>query len=341
VKAPMSTFLRAATLTNFEQVARECGLDARALVEEVGLSPRCLSEPDLRLSAASVGELLELAAQRAHEPAFGLRMAASRRLSNLGPLGLLLRDQPTLRHALEALVTYLHTHVEALSVSLVETGELVSIREELVLEGGTPSAQAIEMSMSTTFRVLQIFLGERWEPRWVAFRHPAPGNTQAHRRMFGSHIAFGQEFNDIVCNAKDLAAPNLGADPVMAQYSQRLLEQEMGINAKMSERVRRLIVLLLPRGHCKVEVVAQHLGVDRRTIANHLAAEGTTFKTLVNSMRSELLAHYKQNGSKSLTELAPLLGFSELSAFSRWHKNLFNVTLSQKQKTPVHGTSSV
>lgn len=331
----MTAFLRAATLTNFEQVARECGLDARALADEVGLSPRCLSEPDLRLPSASVGELLELAARRANEPGFGLRMAASRRLSNLGPLGLLVRDQPTLRHALEALLTYLHTHVESLSVSLVESGDLVSIREELMLEGRTPSPQAIEMSMCTTFRVLQIFLGDRWEPRLVTFRHPAPGNTQAHRRMFGSHIAFGQEFNEIVCNARDLAAPNLGADPVMAQYSQRLLEREMGTNAKMSERVRRLIVLLLPRGHCKVEVVAQHLGVDRRTIANHLAAEGTTFKTLVNSMRSELLASYRQSGTQSLSEVALLLGFSELSAFSRWHRNQFNACASEVPQTAM------
>jgi AraC-like DNA-binding protein len=334
----MTTFLRAATLTNFDAVARECGLDARALVAEVGLSPRCLNEPDLRLPAVAVGELLELAARRAHEPGFGLRMAATRRLSNLGPLGLLLRDLPTLRHALETLVTYLHTHAEALSVSLVEAGDLVSIREELMMEGGAQTPQAIEMSMCTTFRVLQIFLGERWEPRLVTFRHPAPSNTQAHRHLFGSRVAFGQEFNEIICNEKDLAAPNLSADPVMAQYSQRLLEREIAVNAKMSERVRRLIVLLLPRGHCKVEVVAQHLGVDRRTISNHLATEGITYKTLVNSMRSELLASYLQSGTKSLSEVALLLGFSELSAFSRWHRNQFNTNASQasRRSTPIH-----
>lgn len=321
----MTAFLRAATLTNFEQVARECGLDARALIEEVGLSPRCLYEPDLRLPAASVGELLELAARRANEPGFGLRMAASRRLSNLGPLGLLLRDQPTLRHALETSVTYMHTHAEALSVTLVESGDLVIIREELVLEGSGPTPQAIEMGMCSTFRVLQLFLGERWQPRLVAFRHAAPKDIHAHRSVFGRHISFNQEFNEIVCNAKDLTAPNLGADPVMAQYSQQLLERDVGIHAKMSERVRRLVVLLLPRGHCKVEVVAQHLGVDRRTIANHLAAEGTTYKTLVNSMRTDLLTHYLQSGTKTLSEVALLLGFSELSAFSRWHKNEFGI----------------
>jgi len=325
----MSTFLRAATLTNFEQIAHEYGLDAQALIAQAGLTPRCLREPDLRLPAAAVGELLELAASRANEPGFGLRMAASRRLSNLGPLGLLLRDQPTLRHALEALVTYMHTHAEALSISLVESGDQVSIREEPLIEGSKPTSQAIEMAMGSTFRVLQIFLGERWKPQMVHFRHPAPFSTQLHRQMFGSRIAFGQEFNDIVCNAADLAAPNLGADPVMAQYSQRLLAHEVSGNAQMSERVRRLIVLLLPRGHCKIEVIAQHLGIVRRTIANHLAAEGTTYKKLVNDMRSELLENYLQSGTKSLTEVAPLLGFSELSAFSRWHRHLFKASASK------------
>ena len=97
----MTALLRAAALTHFEQVASECGLDARQLVAEVGLPERCLREPDLTISALQTCTLLELAAERAREPAFGLRMAATRRLSNLGPLGLLLRDQPTLRHALE------------------------------------------------------------------------------------------------------------------------------------------------------------------------------------------------------------------------------------------------
>ena len=88
-------------------------------------------------------------------------------------------------------------------------------------------------------------------------------------------------------------------------------------------------MLLLPRGHCRVEVVAQHLGVDRRTIANHLAAEGTTYSTLVNSIRRELRESYLQSGTKNLSKVALLLGFSELSAFSRWHKTQFNKSASE------------
>ena len=321
----MSILLRAAALTNFEAVAHACGLDARALVAEAGLPPRCLAEPDLLLPAGQVSALLELAAARAREPAFGLRMAASRRLSNLGPLGLLLRDQPTLRHALDTLARHIHRHNEALAVSVVESDKLVAIREETVLERSEPVRQAVEMAMGTTFRILAIFLGDGWRPQAVTFRHPAPANREWHRQVFGSSVQFGQEFNAIVCRAADLEAPNPGADPVMARYAQGLLQGERGVHAGMRDRVLRLVVLLLPLRHCRADVVAQHLGVSRRTMSSYLAAEGTTFSQLVDNTRMDLLAQYRDEGQRALSEVAMLLGFSELSAFSRWHRQKFGV----------------
>lgn len=326
----MSRLVRAATLTNFEQICSECGLDAGRLLVEVGLPNHCLSEPDLMIPASAVAQLLELASARGREPAFGVRMAASRRLSNLGALGLLLRDQPTLRHALEQMVAHVHRHAEAITLSLVESGELVSIRLEARFESGLSTRQATEMSMVTAFRTMSIFLGDGWQPRLVTFRYAAPPSSLWHRRVFGNALAFGHEFNDIMCSARDLQAPNPGADPVMARYAQKLLGKEPAADAMMSERVRRLVILLLPRGHCRADVVAQHLGVDRRTVTNHLAREGSSFKQLVDGMRKELLASYVQESAHSFSEVAALLGFSELSAFSRWHKSHFGVTASQR-----------
>ena len=84
-------------------------------------------------------------------------------------------------------------------------------------------------------------------------------------------------------------------------------------------------MLLLPRGHCRAKAVAQHLGIDRRTINRYLSAEGKTFNKLVNDVRSELLKRYLESDSKPLSEVSALLGFSDASAFSRWHRNRFGV----------------
>ncbi len=320
----MSALVRSASLTGFAALAAECGVDARTLAAEAGLPRNCLDEPDLMIPVLAVGRLLEFAAARGREPAFGLRMAEARRLSNLGPLGLLVRDAPTLRHALETLVTHIHAHNEALSVRIEQVGNLVSIRAKLDATNG-PYRQATELVVGVTFRVLSVFLGATWRPRLVCFAHRAPESLAVHRRVFGRAVEFGHEFDGIVCNAADLDAPNPGADPVMARYTRRLLEQTPGERPTVSARVREYIAVLLPRGHCRADTVAQHLGVDRRTLARHLAAEGTSFSALVDGVRSELLAGYLGDGARALSEVSDLLGFSAPSAFSRWHRGRFGV----------------
>mgnify|MGYP001764063133 CR=1 FL=1 len=333
----MTALLRSAALTHFAELATACGLDPRALVTSVGLPLRCLTDPDLKVAAHRVGRLLEIAAEQGHEPAFGLRLAESRRLSNLGPLALLVRDAPTLRRALETLMHHIHVHNEAVAVQVDEHGGLVAIRTELASDGSGSLRQATELVVGTTCRVLQVLMGAAWRPRLVCFTHSAPPNLAVHRRVLGPAVEFGHEFNGIVCNAADLDAPNPGADPVLARYSQRLLQPALARSARLSDRVRQLIVLLLPRGLCRVEVVAQHLGVDRRTVHRKLQDEGTSFSALLEAERRALASRYVAGTDRPLTEIAALLGFAAPSAFSRWHAASFGRS-AQRSRSASKGS---
>ena len=224
----MTALVRSAALTHFTDLAAACGLDAAALVTGVGLPPRCLVDPDLKVPAHLVGRLLETAAARGREPVFGLRLAESRRLSNLGPLALLVRDEPTLRLALETLMHHIHVHNEAVAVQVDEHGGLVVIRTELSADGAGSLRQATELVVGVTCRVLQVLLGANWRPRLVCFTHTAPPSLAVHHRVLGPAVEFGHEFNGIVCNAADLDAPNPGADPVLARYSQTPVGTDAG-----------------------------------------------------------------------------------------------------------------
>jgi AraC-like DNA-binding protein len=327
----VAALVRSAALTHFAELAAACGLDARALVAAAGLPPRCLGEPDLKVPAHLVGQLLEQAAAQAGEPAFGLRLAESRRLSNLGPLALLVRDEPTLRRALEALMQHIHVHNEAVAVQVDEFGGLLAIRTELTHDGEGSQHQATELVVGVTCRVLQIFMGAHWHPRLVCFTHAAPPRLAVHHRVLGPAVEFGHEFNGIVCNAADLDAPNPGADPVMARYSQSLLAPALARSDRYVDRVRQLIVLLLPRGLCRVEVVAQHLGVDRRTVHRKLVDEDSSFSDLLEAERRALAARYVEGTDRPLTDIAALLGFSAPSVFSRWHAAIFGVSAARRR----------
>lgn len=330
----MKGLIRSASLTNFADVARQAGLDPARLLSEFGLPQQCLRDPELKVPLDTVRQLLETSAERAGFHALGLMMAESRWLSNLGPVGLLVREQPTVRLAIDALVRNSRHLNEALFLTLEETGNVVVLREELIVGHGGPVRQSTELAIGVVFRLLSTLLGPGWRPLRVCFAHDAPADRSVHERVFGRKVEFGHAFNGIVFSRGDLESPNPAADPEMARYARKLLERSVAdadAAQDMSAQVRALVVTLLGTGCCTIELVAQHLGVDRRTIHRQLASEGSTYSDIVDDVRGELAVRYPKNRNRTLAEVSSLLGFSAPSGFSRWYRRKFGGTASERR----------
>jgi AraC-like DNA-binding protein len=335
----MGGLTRSASLSSFGEVARQAGLDPNALLREFDLPERCLTEPELRIPADSVRRLLEAAADRSGVEGFGLRMAQARLLSDMGPLGLLMREQPTLRLALEACANYANRLNAALYFTIEESPNVVVLREDLILGVPGPLRQSAELAMGVVFRVLQTFMGSQWRPLRVCFSHDAPTDRTEHDRLFGCRVEFGDAFNGIVCSRRDLDVANPNADPGLARLARQMLDAYPAPTSdELTEQVRRLVVSLLGTGACTIETVAQHLGVDRRTVHRRLAQEGETFSRIVAGVRRELAAGFLKDPNRNLAEVSLLLGFSSLSGFSRWHRQQFGKTASA-QRTASRGAT--
>ena len=100
----MPHLIRGAVLNNYVEVARSVGLDPYRMVAACNLPATCLTDAEAKVPAIAVARLLEASAGQSGRPDFGLLLAERRTLSNLGALALLVREQPTIRKALEALV---------------------------------------------------------------------------------------------------------------------------------------------------------------------------------------------------------------------------------------------
>jgi Arabinose-binding domain of AraC transcription regulator, N-term len=90
----MPHLIRSAVLTDYVLVARSLGLEPYRLVQAAGLPASCLRDPDRKIPLGAVLHLLEDSARAAGIEDFGLRLAERRSLSNLGPVGLLVRVAP-------------------------------------------------------------------------------------------------------------------------------------------------------------------------------------------------------------------------------------------------------
>jgi AraC-like DNA-binding protein len=87
--------------------------------------------------------------------------------------------------------------------------------------------------------------------------------------------------------------------------------------------VRKIIRSGLSRQDCSIEDVAGILAVAPRTLQRQLKQRGSSFSRLLEEVRITAARRHLAESQLSLTQLAAILGYSELSAFSRafhrWH----------------------
>ncbi|MFF3732005.1 AraC family transcriptional regulator [Streptomyces sp. NPDC002476] len=326
----MKPLVRNAALNNYVEVSQSLGIDARALMKRVGLDPVGLAVQDRWIPGTAVTQLLELSAEASRRGDFGLLLAERRSFSNLGPISLVLRDEPDVRSVLELLVRHEHMYNEMLRSRLSGANGLATLKVSLELGEAMAARQATELAVGAFHGVLRSFLGARWQPLSVCFTHEAPPDPGTHRRLFGPVVEFNREFNGIVFYAGDLEAPNPMSDPLLRTYARQYVESiAVAKDTTVLDRVRELIEVLLPTGRCSIEQVADSLGIDRRTIHRHLAASGETFSAVLNATRAQLAEQLVANPRRSFTEISGLLGFSAPSAFSRWFRERFGCSPRQ------------
>lgn len=312
---------RSATLDGFARVVGELGLDPVGLVDEVGLPAKCLSDPDLKIPTEAVLALYNLVAERAGIDDFGLRVARTRQFSNLGAVGLVMREQPDVRSAIGALAANIWAQAEGLSIVIEEVDGLVILRTSIARAPGQAVRQTIELALAIIANILRRFIGQHWIPEMVLFSHARPANMALHIAAFGRPPVFGQYIDAIVLRATDLDIAIPEADAGTAAQLLRYLEFVAGRRTTdFSAKVRQMIGVLLPAGRAQADLVARQLGIDRRTLHRRLARQGTSFSDILQRERREMAQAYIDAGDRSLTEIAELLGFSCLSAFSRWRR---------------------
>ncbi|WP_227979815.1 AraC family transcriptional regulator [Nocardia spumae] len=326
----MKPLARYAALNDYVDLGQSLGLDPARLVREAGLDPTSLSLQDRWVPASAVTELLERSAAESGREDFGLLLAERRRLSNLGPLSLVIREEPDVRSALELMVRHQHTYNESLHIRLSERNGIGHVRLRLDLGERRSTRQATELAMGAMQGILRGFLGAQWHPVETTFTHCAPRDRTTHLRLFGPHLTFDHEFTGMTLYTTDLDTSNPMSDPLLRPYTQQFLDSvDTGHDTAVRDRVQELVELLLPTGRCSADQVARSLGVDRRTVHRRLADEGYTYSEILDSTRIDLARRVVGNQARSLTEIAEMLGFSSPASFTRWFRGHHDCSPSQ------------
>ena len=128
----------------------------------------------------------------------------------------------------------------------------------------------------------------------------------------------------MVLNRRLLEIPVLQANKFNAKMSEKLCQeitQKYLGEEDLATRIRH-IILRVPGEFPSEAAVADALAVSGRTLRRRLGDRGTSFRDLLDQVRSDLAQQYLRNSTPSVEQIAQLLGYSETTnfrrAFKRW-----------------------
>jgi AraC-like DNA-binding protein len=302
------------------------GVSARAASPErvlaaAGLTAPELADPDRMLELERVLRLTEAAARETGDDTFGLHQGLGWDLGGgLGVLSYAVLNAPTVGTALRNFERYGRTHIQGGRIGLAHEGDEALLVYELGVADHELARQHVEGAAAVALRILRRLIGPDFRPRRVLFAHRRPREVSELARVFDAPLRFEQRFDAALAfPAAALERGVAGADRRLLPIVERHLDELLASDAQDAwlQQVRTQIAGSLCDGAPDIARVAKQLGMSVRTFQRRLDEHGAVWKTLVAAIRRDLAQRYLADGTASLTEIAFLLGYSELSAFDR------------------------
>jgi AraC-like DNA-binding protein len=295
--------------------------DVDRIFGEAGIAPEMAGLPTLVLDLQSFCKLFEESARSTQSDNFGLWFGVKFDPRDLGVWGYAALSAPTLGSALTTLVELFPLHQQSSSMRLGRdaTGPVrfeYRIEAPAILE----RRQDAELTLGQIVSFMRTSLGARWAPEEVHFEHPRPEGWREHEQAFGAPVYFSRPSNALLFTADVLRIPMPTHDPRLMVAMRHCLEQigaRPGLRARISDQVRAAVRARLAEGVPSLDEIAAELRLAPTHIQRELHYDGLTFMGLVETARRDLALTYLRQRQLSLSEIAFLLGYSELSAFSR------------------------
>jgi AraC-like DNA-binding protein len=302
---------------------QDAGLDSCAVLRKAGLTVDEVNDPKTRLDVRCQVVLLRLAAEVLGDPLLGFHLAKTAELRQLGRLYFVFASSATFRDGLARAKRYSTLVNEGIVLRCLPSRE-IGVAFDFVGVPRHTDRHQIEVCATVLVRIARETTRTALRPVRVTFVHPRCAASGSLDAFFGCRIDFGSKRDAVFFRTDTADLPLVRADPYLHDLLIAYCEEALSDRARrldmLRTRVENAATPLLPHGKVRVSEVARSLGLSQRTLARRLAADGLTFAAIMDELRANLARHYLKDLRLSISEIAWLLGFQEVSAFTHAYK---------------------
>jgi AraC-like DNA-binding protein len=301
---------------------RKAGIALEPLLKAAGLSAQQIDDRGARLQVQKQIRFLALAAAAVQDDFLGFHLAREFDLREIGLLHYVLTSSEMLDDALQRAARYSTTVNEGVSLEFVERNDVAMVLKYVGVARHS-DRQQIEFFITTLVRACRALTGRNVSPHRVQLTHRREDSSELDA-FFGCEVEFGAAVDEIAFPLAIKDLPVASADPylndLLIGYCEEALARRTTSHGAVRSAVENAIAPLLPHGKARLAEIARRLGMSQRTLARRLAAEGMSFGKVLDELRSDLALRHIRDSALSISQIAWLLGYQEVSAFTHAFK---------------------
>jgi AraC-like DNA-binding protein len=313
--------IRTNALYKIDKLIRLLNKDPAALLRKYDLTLDSLSSERDTMPISDFVSLLNHCATHYQCPDFGLRLGALQDFRILGPLGVLLENCHTPREALNAVRNFMVFHNQSEFWDYQAHGQIVVLQRQEYFHDIADTRQFKELSLSASFQLCHILLGSDFKCLRLQFSHTPISEKSAYKKLFNAEVLFNQEHDAIVMEGGFLDNPLKKSDQAVKKHTADYLQKiKSDYEFDIVQQVTTLIQQTLGVQEANIEHIANLLDVNKRTLQRQLKRQGIIFKELMSNIRIKNACWFLQSSTIDITTLSNILGYNDVSAFSRAFK---------------------
>ena len=319
---------------------RAAGIDIDSLLTRAGLTAKEISSEQPRLSVKKQIEFVDLVAEDVRDTNFGFHLAQEFDLREMGFLYYIGASADTLGDALKRLERYSSIANEGIALKIGLTSSLrVSFHYSGVARH--TDKHQIEFWITALIRNCRHLTNSEIRPIQVRLAHLRNDPQNEFQKVFGTKVEQHSDGDLVDFRPSASNLPVVNADPYLHRCLVKFCEEALArrkqlLSSSATVKVQNAISELLPHGQARLETVAAKLGMSTRTLSRQLTSEHSTFTKILDHMRSALAYRYLAERNLRISQVAWLLGYKEVSAFTHAFRRWTGKTPRSARQRQLH-----
>jgi len=300
--------------------AVHCGMPRERFADLVGGDGRSTVSPT-RFSIEHILKLWDRVNRLSGDPIIGFRMAQHASAKTFGVLGQILPRCATVLEAYRQTGRYSALAAQGTRVSVATGADTFAVSLELPhLKLGEVSHSIQLWGLTNLCLTPKRLANVDVRPREVTWTGPTPGPAEVRVLKERLPLRCAEQASRITFDRRvgDIGIPSADADlqSLLAEVLDRRLSALDG-HASFETGMLNVLRSMLNGNMPTLASLAARTGMSQRTLQRRLSEANTSFQRLLNRVLHEQADELLARGTLSQGEIAFLLGYSEVSAFSR------------------------